>query len=408
MTRADIPDSIVAPDAVRDPYAFFGRLRSQSPVHWSETHRAWILTRYEDVRNGLSHEHFSTTKVDDLQRGMSSPDLERFASAGELLRSWMIFNDPPRHTALRDPVRSVFTPRAVAKLRDDVTSLTSRLLDDVDVDEPFDLLATVAYTLPATVIAILLGVPVERAEEFKEWSRMLGPLVMGKVSRDDIWDRALQAADNFEQLFGHLLAQYRRSPADNLLSRLAAISSDSDGLDEHQMVGAATMLLFGGHETTTNLIASGVLALLRHPDQQAKLLAAPNLIVPAVEEMLRYDGPSKCFIRRARTDVEWEPGITIKEGDLVFCATAAANHDPTVFDSPQDFDITRQPNRHVSFGWGLHHCLGAQLARLEAQIAVLAIVQRFPDLRLAVDESELSWHPTIVGRALRALPVVAR
>src|SRR6202044_2521690 len=144
-------------------------------------------------------------------------DLDKFASAGALLRSWMIFNDPPEHTDLRAPVRKVFSPRAVAALRDDVTALTSQLLDEVAADQPFDLLSTVAYTLPATVIAILLGVPVERASEFKEWARMLGPLVMGKVSRDDAWDRALQAADNFEHLFGELLVRYRQSPADNLL-----------------------------------------------------------------------------------------------------------------------------------------------------------------------------------------------
>jgi cytochrome P450 len=400
-----VPDDLVAPDAVRDPYAFFDRLRSADPVHWSDRHRAWILTRYDDVKLGLNHPDLSTSKVDDLQRGMNAADLEKFASAGQLLRSWMIFSDPPEHTGLRAPVRSVFSPRSVEALRSDVTAVTIELLDAVDPQEPFDLLSTVAYSLPATVIAILLGVPVEKAGEFKEWSRMLGPLVMGKVSRDDVWDRALQAADNFEVLFSGLLDQYRNAPADNLLSRLAALSTQEGGLDEEQLVGAATMLLFGGHETTTNLITNGIKALLQHRDQLELLRADPTLIVPAVEEMLRFDGPSKCFIRRARSAVEWNAGVTFREGDLVFCATAAANYDPTEFEDPHRFDISRPDNRHVSFGWGLHHCLGAQLARLEAQIAILAIIQRFPTLELAVDDSDLSWHPTVVGRALRRLPV---
>jgi cytochrome P450 len=229
---------------------------------------------------------------------------------------------------------------------------------------------------------------------------------MGKVERGDAWDRALMATYEFENLFGELIAKYTREPADNLISRLVLASQASEHeLSPDQLVGACSLLLFGGHETTMSLLSNAILALMQRPADRAKLRSDPELIESAVEEFLRFDGPSKIVVRRAREDALWH-GIPLRTGDVVYCAIGAANRDPIVFEQADELAIDRKPNRHVSFGWGLHHCLGAQLARLEAIVAIPMILEAFPNMTLAGELRDLRYHPTVVGRTLKALPVV--
>jgi len=393
---------LVAPDAVRDPHAVFAELRRGGNVWWLNRHKAWLLLGYDDVREALSDERLSTDTITPLQRHLSAADRERFKPAADLLAGWMIFNDPPTHTALRAPVRAAFTPKAVAALEADTAKLVDRLLDDVD-PSGFDLVEAVSYPLPAIVIAYLLGVPVERHEEFKTWAKQLGALVMGKVSRADAWDRALAAANDFDELFSELIAKVRRHPGDDLVTQLVAASDESGALTDKHMVGACSLLLFGGHETTTSLLTSGTLHLLDHPEQRGLLAADPGA---AVEELLRFDGPSKIVVRRVRWDCDWN-GYPFVEGQPVFCSNAAANRDPAAFDRPDELVLDRRPNRHTSFGWGMHFCLGAQLARLEARIVLPRILDRFPNLRLAAGRDQLRYQDTVVGRTLRELPVRA-
>ncbi len=397
-----LPDDIVAAEAVRDPHGFFRRLREASPVHWSRRHRAWIVSPYEDVIAGFRDERLSTDNIRPLEERMSAADRERFEPAARLLRDWMIFNDPPEHTALRAPVRTAFKPKSVAALRPDLEARVDELLDEVATRGEFDLIPDFAFPFPADAIAMLLGVPVADRERFKSMSRRLGSLVTGKVGRGDAWERALGAEAEFRELFEGLIARYEVAPEDNLITELIRARDSGEFLSPHQMVGACTLLLFAGHETTLNLIASGSLALLQHPEARARLLEAPDCAESAVEEMLRYDGPSKVLVRRVREPFSWR-GQELREGDPVFLAVAAANRDPAEFPDPDRFDIERDPNRHLGFGWGLHFCLGAQLARLEAQIAIPKLFRRFPALRLASDE--LSWQPVILGRSLVSLPV---
>jgi cytochrome P450 len=401
--RSAAPSSdvdLVGPGAVADPYSVFAELRRSSDVWWLSRHRAWLLLSYDLVQEAVHDPRLSTDTITPLQRHLSAEDRTRFRPAADLLAGWMIFNDPPVHTALRAPVRAAFTPRAMAGLEDEVATLTDRLLSDVD-DTGFDLVRALAHPLPAIVIAILLGVPVERHAEFQTWSRQLGALVMGKVSRADAWDRALAASEDFAALFGDLIARARREPGEDLVSRLVQASGAS--LSDRQMVGACSLLLFGGHETTTSLLTSGVLHLLDHPEQRAVLDAHPGR---AVEELLRFDGPSKISVRRVRADGDWH-GVPMRAGQPVFCAAAAANRDPAVFDRPDELVLDRDPNRHLGFGWGMHFCLGSQLARLEARVVLPRVLHRFPKLRLAVDRTELRHQPTVVGRTLRALPLRA-
>ncbi|MGH9000184.1 MAG: cytochrome P450 [Acidimicrobiia bacterium] len=401
-TTLTVPETnvdLVSPEAVRDPHAVFAELRAGGPVWWLERHKAWLVLGHDLVREAVVDERLSTDTITPLQRHLSAEDRARFAPAADLLAGWMIFNDPPVHTALRAPVRKAFTPKAVASLEDAVADVTDRLLDHVD-PAGFDVVDALAYPLPAVVIALLLGVPVDRHDEFKGWSRALGALVMGKVTRADAWDRALVAARDFEGLFSDMITRARAKPGDDLVSALVSAADAGGTLTDHQIVGACSLLLFGGHETTTSLITTGVLHMLGAPERQRALGDNP---APATEELLRYDGPSKIVVRRVRADGDWH-GYPFRAGQPVFCGLMAANRDPDAFDRPDELVLDRDPNRHLGFGWGLHFCLGAQLARLEAQVVLPRVVARFPDLELAVAPEELAYQPTVVGRTLRSLP----
>lgn len=400
MSVPSSPVDLVSPEAIADPLSIFNELRKGGDAWWLERHKAWLLLGYELNREALSLDLLSTDNITPLMRHLSEEDRERFKPAAELLAGWMIFNDPPTHTALRHPVRSAFTPRAVARLEESTVELTDKLLDQVD-PSGFDVVDALAYPLPAIVIAHLLGVPEERHEEFQSWSRQLGALVMGKVSRKDAWDRALTAAHDLGELFTGLIEERRERPGEDLISTLVHASKEDGQLSDQLLVGACSLLLFGGHETTTSLLTTGTLHLMGHPERQQQVAADPG---PAIEELLRYEGPSKIVVRRVREDGEWQ-GLPLKAGQPVFCALMGANHDPAQFESPAELRLDRDPNRHLTFGWGLHFCLGSQLARLEARIVLPRLFERFPDLELAVPRDELQWQPTVVGRTLRRLPV---
>jgi cytochrome P450 len=304
---------------------------------------------------------------------------------------------------LRRPISSAFTPRGVSQLRGEIEQLTDELLDAIDPRQVQDLIPALAFPLPAAVIGLLLGVSSERYASMREWSRQLGALVMGKVSRADAWDRALQAAEDMQAYFGDLIETNRAAPADNLVTRMIHAAEESP-LSDAQLVGACSLLLFAGHETTMSLLATGVLHLSQRPAERERMLADPELVELVVEELLRFDGPSKILVRRVRADCEWH-GYAFEAGQALYCAVMAANRDPEHFADPDVLVVDRSPNRHVGFGWGTHYCLGAQLARVEAQIVLPHVIRRFPDLHLACDPADLAWHPTIVGRTLKSLPV---
>ncbi len=249
---------------------------------------------------------------------------------------------------------------------------------------------------------MLLGVPASERDRFKKMSRMLGALVTGKIGRGDAWERALAAEKEFHDLFAGLIERYEREPGDNLITELIRARDSGEYLNPDQMIGACALLLFAGHETTLNLIASGALVLLERPEARERFVDDPDCVAGAVEEMLRFEGPSKILVRRVREPFRWQER-DLGVGDAVFLAVAAANRDPAEFPEPDEFRIDRSPNRHLGFGWGLHFCLGAQLARLEAQIALPRLLRRFPKLRRTGGEPR--YQPIILGRSLVELPV---
>jgi len=393
--RVDLLD----PAVLSDPYPLFHRLRTEDPVHWEADLEFWALTRYADAVYALREDSLLSSAIHDSPR----PGGVGLSSA-----RWFVFLDPPRHTRLRALVHSAFTPQVVEGLRARIQAIVDELLDRAAEAGRLDLIADLGFPLPAIVIAELLGVPAEDRAQFRAWSADLaaaGGLVRMAADGAERLSRARAGGAALNAYFRDIIRERRRAPRDDLVSRLTGVQSAEGTLSEEELVDTCALLLFAGHETTTNLIGNGMLALLRHPDELSRLRAAPSLIGPAVEELLRYDSPVQMRVRVARETVEIG-GRRIAKGQRVLILVGAANRDPARFPDPDRLDIARPDNRHLAFGHGIHFCTGAPLARLEGAIAIRRLLRRFPRLELTTDQ--LAWRETLTLRALNALPVSAR
>jgi cytochrome P450 len=316
----------------------------------------------------------------------------------------MLDRDPPDHTRLRGLVSKAFTPRVVERLRPHIQQIVDGLLDRVESAGSMDLIESFAYPLPVIVICQMLGVPVEDRERFKQWgldiARGLDSILLPPDS--EVLLRSAASRRALSDYFRELIAKRRASSREDLLSALIAAEEAGDKLSEEELLATCILLLVAGHETTVNLIGNGTLALLRHPDQLQRLREHPELISSAVEELLRYDGPVQRTARIPSEDVTIG-GQTIAKGEMVMPFIGAADRDPAQFPDPDRLDIARADNRHIAFGWGIHFCLGAPLARVEGQLAILTLVQRLPKLALATDTPE--YRQSLTLRGLTALPV---
>ena len=396
--------NIASPEFKADPFPFYARLRAESPVFRVELptrQPAWLITRYDDVAASLKDERFVKDRGNALspqQAGKQPwvPDLFK-----PLARN-MLDVDAPDHTRLRQLVHKAFTPGLVERLRDRVQVLTEELIVEAERRGRMDLIADYALPIPATIIAEVLGVPASDRHRFHRWSRVI------VASNPSGWSmvRAIPSAIAFLRYIRKLVQDRRASPRDDLVTALVQAEEGGARLDEDELVSMIFLLLIAGHETTVNLIGNGMLALLRHPDQMKRLRDEPGLIKVAVEELLRFDGPLETATERyAREDVE-VAGTMIRRGELVYAVLGSANRDERQFADPDRLDISREPNKHLAFGLGVHYCLGAPLARLEGQIAVGALVRRFPNIRMT--RRPLRWRRGLVLRGLRALPVDLR
>ncbi len=395
-------DNLLSPAAIADPLSFFRRLRDYDPVVWSERHNVWIVTAHADVQRLFQDQTLSSARmISGFRQRVQAQHGSLVKHAMGLLDGWMLLNDPPAHGRLRDPVRKAFAPSVVAQLAPRIETHTHALLDELDPD--CDLVADFCRPLTSLVICELLGVDPRERDFLSEWSRAFGRLIYGTSSRDtDYVKTAAAMADQFYERFAKHLAVRRSEPCDDLLSHLLQ-ASVSESWTENELVGACSMLLFAGHDTTSALIASSVRALLQHPDQMPLMRAERTTVGVAVEELLRFDGPSKTNIRVAQAPFELG-GHEVEEGQHIWLGVMAANHDPEVFDQPQTLNLQRQPNPHLAFGAGIHFCLGPSLARLEATIALPALLERFPEMRL-VSPDKLQYSPTVVDRSLLELPL---
>jgi cytochrome P450 len=401
--RTIVDDDMLTPERVADPYPFFDALREGDPVHWSDRYRAWFISRWDDVFTSLRDPRFSSdrvkpvfdTKLTDEQRAQRKPMFD-------ILQHWMVFNDPPDHTRLRGLVNRAFTPSAIAALRPRIEEVVAEQLAEVRDRGSMDLIRDFAFPIPAVVIAEMLGVPAAERDLFKTWSDAIMALVFGAADSPGRRESAQQSLLDLAAYLHDLVDQFRRQPGGNLISDLIGSQEADDRLSDDEIVSTCTLVLFGGHETTTNLIGNGTRTLLRWPDQMQRLVDDSDLLTTAIEELLRFDGPSKMEVRRAAAEIELH-GRTIAEGDQIYFIQAAANRDPDAFENPNVVDLGRQPNRHCGFGFGIHYCLGAPIARAEGAVAIQALIGGLPGLRIA-DESEV-WHPTLISRGMKSFPV---
>jgi cytochrome P450 len=403
-TESDI--DLLSPAATEDPYAVFARLREQDPVHWSPRHKAWIVTRYADVEAALTDARLSSDRVRPvLERARETGGESSATEILDIMKSWMVVSDPPQHTRLRKLAAGAFKAQRISALADDIRALVHGFIDDFVASGERDLIHHVAYPLPATVIASMMGVPVDERDLFRAWSDELALVAFGAggEARDDRHERALAGLREMFAYLQRLVDEARANPGDDMISALAAPVDDGDRLDDDELLSMLALLLFAGHETTINATANGVLALLEHPEQLALLESDPDLMPRAVEELLRFDGPIKVLHRHVVEDLELG-GHQIRAGDRVFLSLSGANRDPERFTDADAIDITRHPNRHVAFGRGIHACIGAQLARMEMRYNLEGIVERLPDLRLA-EGARLEHVPSLSSRVLRELPV---
>ena len=385
------------PEFLADPYPTYHRLRAEDPVHHSPL-GFWVLTRYEDVSSVLRDPRFVKEPLAALVAARFGAEVPRGVGLS------MLDRDPPDHTRLRSLVSTAFTPRVVEGLRPRIQQIVDDLITRAEAAGGMDVIEEFAYPIPVNVICEMLGVPVADHERFRGWSLDIAR------GLDSIWlppdseipRRSAASRHAISDYFRGLIVQRRASPRNDLLSALIAAEAAGDKLSEEELVATCILLLIAGHETTVNLIGNGMLALLRHPAELRRLRESPGLITSAVEELLRYDGPVQRTARVASADATIG-GRTIAKGDMVMPFIAAADRDPAQFPEPDRLDLSRSDNRHIAFGWGIHFCLGAPLARIEGQIAIDALVRRLPGLELATHEPE--YRQSLTLRGLKTLPV---
>jgi len=396
-------DDLLSDQAVNDPRAYFKRLREADPVYWNERWNGWILTSYADVAAGYrDHERLSS----DRFRGPFARDItaSRTAYAGliEFMTKWMFTSDRPYHTHLRSLVNKAFTPGTVEVLRPRVRELVRSLADGLAGGEPSNFLADFAFPLPVIVIAEYLGMPAESRNDVKAWSDDLGAVIFVQGNNANRFAVAERAMNNLVELIRPIVRARAVRPEQDLISAMVHTEVGGDRFTEQEIVANAVLMIFAGHDTTMNLLANGIVAFDAFPDQWDRLGRDPKLARTATEEILRYDGPIKALGRWAKESFELR-GKHIRQNDRVLLVQHAANHDPAYFDDPHLLDVARWPNRHLAFGQGIHTCLGAPLARLEAQETFAYLAARFASAE--VTTKSLSYDPTVVSRSPKGLDV---
>ena len=398
-TQSRVTFNPLSPSVYLNPYPKYAELREKDPVHWSPMMDGWVLSRFADADAVLrDHKRFSSDP-----RTRRSTRSQRNAGIENPGGQSMLFLDPPDHTRLRALVSKAFSPVSIAAMVSRIHSIVSELLDQIPNPADFDLMEALAYPLPVIVMAEMLGIPAADRAQFKHWSDLRARILEPTIRPEEI-EKANRATHELDDYFRKVIERRRQDPRDDLISTLILAEEAGDKLTSDEVIVMLRLLLVAGNETTTNLIGNGMLALLRNPDQIELLRSQPALMEPAVEELLRFDTPVQLDARTARTDLEID-GRKVLPGQAVILLLGAANHDPAVFPNPGRLDITRRNGSNLAFGRGLHHCLGAPLARVEARAAFGALLERFPNIRL-LDQRPV-FKDNVVLRGVRSLRIAA-
>jgi len=389
-----------------DPFPRLRRLQDEDPCHWSPQLKAWVLTRYEDVRRVLLDEQMSSDRLRPFFASLAPPEAQRIADIVRYLSLWMVFRDPPEHTRLRRLTSRVFHVKSMHGMRPRIEALTGWLFERIGGREEFDFIGEFAGPLPALVIMDMLGVPREELSRIKRLSDDMALFIGSSRMSPEKYDIAQAATHEMASFFRQLIASRRAVPAPDLLSELVHLDEDGERLTDDELVATCVLLLFAGHETTTNHLANGLLGLMRFPGEMQRLRSDPGLAPAAVEELLRYDGPNGAQGRIVR-EPQTLHGKTLRPGERVFVLLNAANRDPRAYSDPDQVRIGRDGPPHLAFGFGMHICLGFPLARLEGQIALPAVLARWPVIEPA--RSRYDWLNSMVFRGMRSMPIrVAR
>ncbi len=400
-------------------FPVYAEMRHEGPVSrltYPDGRHLWLVTQFEeaseflkdygrfanDIENALTEEEYNALFQSEVV-GLTAEQQEVAMETDRILSRNLLALDPPDHSRLRRLVAIPFTPRYIEGLRARVQAIADGLLDDIEQTgrREMELIDDFAYPLPLIVIAEMLGIPEEDRDKFRDWSQAAVTFNPGQPPDPETTAKLVA----FIQYLRELVAEKRADPGDDLLSGLVVAEAEGDKLTEEELLSMMFLLIVAGHETTVNLIANGTLALFEHPDQFDRLKAEPELLKSAIEEMLRYYGPVELSLSRwVREDTEFG-GVQLPRGGQMMALLASANRDESRFPNPEQFDITREPNRHLAFGTGLHSCLGATLARLEAQVAFTALLSRLPHLSLSGSREALRWRDGTFLRGLTRLPV---
>ena len=387
---------------VSNPHQAYEALRAQGNVH-RDTMGLWLLVSHADCKAVMQDAKISRDPRQWKNYAAVRPYLAE-SVLEKTVERFMLFNDAPMHTRIRRLVSAAFTPAAMRLIEQQVRATAVAMVAALPHDRPFDLLADFAQVFPIRVIADMLGLAPEDLAQTREWSDAIS-LVVEPAATRSLKEKSNQAAIEMTQYLQTEVARRRKQRGNTVLDVLLAAQDESGDLADDELIANLMLMFMAGHETTTNLLGNGMLTLLRHPDELARLRANPQLMPSAVEEMLRFESPANVVARITRTPLRIG-GVDIPAGELLYCLTGAANRDPEVFANPEQFDIGRTPNAHLSFGGGVHYCIGAPLARLEAAVAFEALLSRFPCLQLA--QAEIQWRPLINLRGLTALPLIAQ
>ncbi|QZN73700.1 MULTISPECIES: cytochrome P450 [unclassified Paenibacillus] len=384
---------------IQQPFPVYEKLRAEEPIHrflMPEGHYAWMVSRYEDAVNVLQDARFVTSPPG--QNGEEEPPHV------EVISHNLLSVGPEDHRRLRRLIQKAFTPRMIERLRGRIEEISNELLDKILVSgkKKIDLIEEYAFPLPIIVICEMLGVPLKDQDKFQMWSN----IIMESVSNPDLSHESDEAMKAFIEYLHELIIERRKDLKKDLISDLISVEEEGDKLSEQELYALVFVLIIAGHETTVNLIGNGMLALLEHPEQKRLLMANPDMIQSAMEEILRFNGPAEVSnIRWATEDVELD-GKQIREGDMMLVALSSANRDSSKFDEADEFDITRKLNDHIAFGKGVHFCLGAPLARLEGEIAINDLLRRLPEIRLDTEAQLLEWRPGMIIRGLKTFPII--
>jgi cytochrome P450 len=405
LNQVRIQDDMFTPDVIADPYAYYGRLRDEDPVHWNETYALWVITRHDDLVWLTRHHELFSSAVFKNDPRPPYPDIdESDLGLYEYVRNYQgqqfIQHDRPQHLEMRRVMHSYFTPKQMEAWRPFVVAAVKELLDAAEAKGEMDVMRDLATPLPVLVIAQMMGVPPEERGHVRHLAEKLLYIGRGEADRMKPLTEGMRGMVEY---VSPLVDRRIVDPGDDFISVLAR--GEKQGVfTREQVLVNTSLLLLAGHETTINLLCNGTLALLNHPEQWDLLKQDPaGRAKAATEECLRYDSPVKSIQRIASEDVEMR-GKLLRKDDRVRWFISSANRDPDAFAEPEIFDIARQPNQHVAFGSGTHHCLGATLARVEGQEVFKALAERFPRLRVATDA--LAYQPSITFRSLKSLPVV--